>query len=291
MKQVIRIGIPKGSLQESTFELFRRAGFNISVNARSYIPSIDDEEISPLLIRAQEIPRYTELGILDAGITGKDWIEEQEAKVIEVAELVYSKQGFRPVRIVLAVADNSSIQSVKDLQGKRIATEYVNLTQKYLKRNGVEANVEFSWGATEVKVPELADAIVELTETGSSLRAHNLRIVEEIMVSTTRLIANPKSWEDEWKRKKIEDIAMLLVGALNGAQLVGLKMNVHKDNLEKIISLLPALKNPTISHLTDPEWVAVEVVLDEKQSRSLIPQLSRAGAQGIVEYPLNKVVF
>lgn len=287
----IKLGIPKGSLQESTFELFRRAGFNISVSARSYIPSIDDEEISPLLIRAQEIPRYTEQGVLDAGITGKDWIEEQEAKVVEVAELTYSKQGFRPVRIVLAVHEDSPIQSVKDLQGRRIATEYVNLTRKYLRENGVEASVEFSWGATEVKVPELVDAIVELTETGSSLRAHNLRIVEEIMVSTTRLIANPKAWEDEWKRKKIEDIAMLLVGALNGAQLVGLKMNVHKDNLEKILSLLPALKNPTISHLTDPDWVAVEVVLNEQQSRALIPQLSRAGAQGIVEYPLNKVVF
>lgn len=290
MKRV-KLGIPKGSLQESTIDLFRRAGFNISVSTRSYIPSIDDEEILPLLIRAQEIPRYTELGVLDAGITGKDWIEEQGAKVIEVAELVYSKQGFCPVRIVLAVAEGSPIQSVKDLEGKRIATEYVNLTKKYLSANGVQASVEFSWGATEVKVPELADAIVELTETGSSLRAHNLRIVEEIMVSTTRLIANPKALEDEWKRRKIEDIAMLLVGALNGSQLVGLKMNVHKDNLEKIVSLLPALKNPTISHLTDPDWVAVEVILNEKQSRALIPQLSRAGAQGIVEYPLNKVVF
>ncbi len=290
MKQ-LKLGIPKGSLQEATFELFRRAGFNISVNARSYVPSIDDEEISPLLIRAQEIPRYTELGVLDAGITGKDWIVEQGADVIEVAELVYSKQGFRPVRIVLAVGENSPIRSVKDLQGKLIATEYVNLTKRYLQQQGVEASVEFSWGATEVKVPALADAIVELTETGSSLRAHNLRIVEEIMVSTARLIANPKAWEDEWKRRKIEDLAMLLQGALNGAQLVGLKMNVHKDNLEKIVSLLPALKNPTISYLTDPDWVAVEVVLNEHQSRALIPQLSRAGAQGIVEYPLNKVVF
>ncbi|MBC7327834.1 ATP phosphoribosyltransferase [bacterium] len=290
MKQ-IKLGIPKGSLQESTFELFRKAGFNITASARSYVPTIDDEEISPLLIRAQEIPRYTEQGVLDAGITGKDWIEEQEAKVVEVAELVYSKQGFRPVKIVLAVAEDSSIQSVKDLQGKRIATEYVNLTKKYLQKHGVSAEVEFSWGATEVKVPELADAIVELTETGSSLRAHNLRIVEEILISSTRLIANPKAWEDEWKRRKIEDIAMLLQGALNGAQLVGLKMNVHKDNLDKIISILPALKKPTISHLTDPDWVAVEVVLNETQSRVLIPQLSRAGAQGIVEYPLNKVVF
>lgn len=290
MKQ-LKIGIPKGSLQEATIELFRRAGFNISVSARSYIPSIDDEELSPLLIRAQEIPRYTEQGVLDAGITGKDWIEEQEAKVIEVAELVYSKQGFRPVRIVLAVAEDSPIQNVKDLQGKRIATEYVNLTKRYLRENGVEADVEFSWGATEVKVPQLADAIVELTETGSSLRAHNLRIVEEIMISTTRLIANPKAWQDDWKRRKIEDIAMLLQGALNGAQLVGLKMNVHRKDLDKIVSLLPALKNPTISNLTDPDWVAVEVVLNEGQSRALIPQLSRAGAQGIVEYPLNKVVF
>lgn len=290
MKQ-LKLGIPKGSLQEATIDLFKRAGFNISLSARSYIPSIDDEEISPLLIRAQEIPRYTQQGVLDAGITGKDWIEEQEAKVVEVAELCYSKQGFRPVRIVLAVGEDSPIQSVKDLQGKHIATEYVNLTKRYLRENGVEADVEFSWGATEVKVPQLADAIVELTETGSSLRANNLRIVEEIMVSTTRLIANPEAWEDEWKRKKIEDIAMLLVGALNGAQLVGLKMNVHKKDLEKIISLLPALKNPTISNLTNPDWVAVEVILQEHQSRALIPQLSRAGAQGIVEYPLNKVVF
>lgn len=287
----IKLGLPKGSLQESTIYIFQKAGFSISVNARSYIPQIDDEEISPILIRAQEIPRYTEEGILDAGITGADWIAEQEAKVVEVANLVYAKQGFRPVRIVLATAQDSPIQRVEDLQGKRIATEYVNLTRKFLKERGVEAEVEFSWGATEVKVPEVVDAIVELTETGSSLRAHNLKIVEEIMVSTTKLIANPKSWEDEWKRQKIEDLALLLIGVLNGEKLVGLKMNVHKDNLPVILGLLPALKKPTISNLTDPDWVAVEVVLEQRLARVLIPRLSRAGAQGIVEYPLNKVIF
>ncbi len=287
----IKLGLPKGSLQESTIYIFQKAGFSISVNARSYIPQIDDEEISPILIRAQEIPRYTEEGILDAGITGADWIAEQEAKVVEVADLVYAKQGFRPVRIVLATAQDSPIQRVEDLQGKRIATEYVNLTRKFLKERGVEAEVEFSWGATEVKVPEVVDAIVELTETGSSLKAHNLKIVEEIMVSTTKLIANPKSWEDEWKRQKIEDLALLLIGVLNGEKLVGLKMNVHKENLPVILDLLPALKKPTISNLTDPDWVAVEVVLEQRLARVLIPRLSRAGAQGIVEYPLNKVIF
>lgn len=287
----IKLGLPKGSLQESTIYILQKAGFSISVNARSYIPQIDDEEISPILIRAQEIPRYTEQGILDAGITGADWIAEQEAKVVEVADLVYAKQGFRPVRIVLATAQDSPIQRVEDLQGKRIATEYVNLTRKFLRERGVEAEVEFSWGATEVKVPEVVDAIVELTETGSSLRAHNLRIVEEIMVSTTKLIANPKSWEDEWKRQKIEDLALLLIGVLNGEKLVGLKMNVHKENLPMILELLPALKKPTISNLSDPDWVAVEVVLEQRLARVLIPRLSRAGAQGIVEYPLNKVIF
>lgn len=288
----LKIGLPKGSLQEATIELFKKAGFDFHVSARSYEPTVDDPELEPWLIRPQEIPRYVEDGVLDVGISGKDWIEDNGVDVIEVADLTYSKVTRNPVRVVLAVQESSPIASVKDLQGKRIATEYVRLTERYLQQHGVRADVEFSWGACEVKVPVLADAIVVNTETGSSLRAHNLRIVDTLLVSTPRLIANEQVWrQDAWKREKTENIAMLLTAALNAGALVGLKMNVEKANLSAVLSVLPALKNPTISPLSDKAWVAVETILEGKQVRDLIPQLKRAGAQGIVEYPLNKVIY
>lgn len=287
----LKIGLPKGSLQEATFELFKKAGFDFHVSSRSYEPTVDDPELEPWLIRPQEIPRYVQDGVLDVGISGKDWIEDNGVDVIEVADLTYSKVTRNPVRVVLAVQESSSIQSVKDLQGKRIATEYVRLTERYLQQHGVQATVEFSWGACEVKVPTLADAIVVNTETGSSLRAHNLRIVDTLLVSTPRLIANKQAWQDAWKREKTENIAMLLTAALNAGVLVGLKMNVERANLPAVLGVLPALKNPTISPLSDEGWVAVETILEEKQVRELIPQLKRAGAQGIVEYPLNKVIY
>jgi len=287
----LTLGLPKGSLQESTFELFRKAGYNISVSARSYFPTIDDPEISVILLRAQEISIYVEQGVLDAGVTGKDWIEENGSKVHEVAELVYAKTGFTPVRWVLAVPEDSPVKSVEDLAGKRIATEAVNLTRNFLTKHGVEADVEFSWGATEVKAPELVDAIVELTETGSSLRAHNLRIVETLMTSTTRFIANTTAWADAWKRGKIQNMALLLEGALNAEQKVGVKMNVQQATLGKVTGLIPALRNPTVSSLTQEGWVAIEVVVDEKVIRDLIPKLKAAGAEGIIEYPLNKVIY
>ena len=287
----LTLGLPKGSLQDSTFELFRKAGYTISSPGRSYFPAIDDPEMSVILLRAQEISIYIEQGVLDAGVTGKDWIEENGSTVHEVAELVYAKSGFTPVRWVLAVPESSPIQSVKDLEGKRIAAEAVNLTKNYLKKNGVKADVEFSWGATEVKVPLLVDAIVELTETGSSLRAHNLRIVETLMTSTTRLIANTAAWKDPWKRTKIENLALLLEGALNAEQKVGVKMNIPKEKLDELTALMPALRNPTVSSLTQPGWVAIEVVIDEKVVRDLIPKLRAAGAEGIIEYPLNKVIY
>ncbi|MGQ9488628.1 MAG: ATP phosphoribosyltransferase [Armatimonadota bacterium] len=288
----LKIGLPKGSLQEATFELFKKAGFDFHVSARSYEPTVDDPELEPWLIRPQEIPRYVEDGVLDVGISGKDWIEDNGVDVIEVADLTYSKVTRNPVRVVLAVQESSPIASVKDLQGKRIATEYVRLTERYLHQHGVQADVEFSWGACEVKVPVLADAIVVNTETGSSLRAHNLRIVDTLLVSTPRLIANKQVWrQDAWKREKTENIAMLLTAALNAGALVGLKMNVEKTHLSAVLSVLPALKNPTISPLSDEAWVAVETILEGKQVRDLIPQLKRAGAQGIVEYPLNKVIY
>jgi ATP phosphoribosyltransferase len=286
----LSIGLPKGSLQESTFDLFRKAGFKISASGRSYIPRIDDEELEGILIRAQEISRYVEEGVLDIGLTGLDWILESDAKVEEVANLVYGKQGFRPVRWVLAVPNDSPIKNAADLEGKRIATEVVNITRKYLKEKGLNAQVEFSWGATEVKVPQLVDAIVELTETGSSLRAHNLRVVDTLLESTTRLIANRDALRDEWKRAKVGQIAMLLQGALAAEAKVGVKMNAPTASLQKVIALLPALRKPTVSKLSEEEWCAVETVLDEKVFRSLVPKLKEAGAEGIIEYPLNKVI-
>lgn len=291
--QTLRLGLPKGSLQESTFKMFGKAGFQISVSSRSYHPNIDDPEIEPVLLRAQEIPRYVESGILDAGLTGYDWIVENgvAGKVVEVAELLYAKQGLGKVKWVLAVPEDSKIRDVKDLNGKSIATEVVNLTKSYLKKHKVKADVEFSWGATEVKAGELADAIVEITETGSSLKANKLRVVDTILESTTRLIASKKSWRDQWKRRKLEEITLLLKGALAAEEKVGLKMNVRRSDLEKLLKILPALKKPTVSHLTDPNWVALEAVIDETTVRKLIPQLKKAGAQGIIEYPLNKIIL
>jgi ATP phosphoribosyltransferase len=287
----LKLGIPKGSLENATIDLFRRAGFNISVSSRSYFPSIDDPEIECMLIRAQEMARYVEDGILDAGLTGLDWVKESEAEVETVADLIYSKASFGKVRWVLAVPESSSIQSVKDLEGKVIATELVQFTKKYLQANGVTAKVEFSWGATEVKPPILADAIVEVTETGSSLRANKLRIVEELMSSNTQLIANKTSWADAWKQQKLSDIRLLLDGAIAALGRVGLILNVRTTDLDKVLATLPALKNPTISQLSDPEWVAVHTILEELTVRTLIPRLKAAGAQGIVEYPLNKIVM
>ena len=287
----MRFGLPKGSLQEATIEKMAKAGFNIQVSSRSYIPYVDDEELEVRLIRAQEISRYVEHGYLDCGITGHDWIQENGSKVHEVGESLFSKATRQPARWVLAVPEDSPIQSVKDLQGKRIATEVVNLTKQFLRRQGVKAEVEFSWGATEMKAHELVDAIVELTETGSSLRANKLRIVETLLSSTPRLIANHTAWKDQWKRKKIETLALLLKGALEAETKVGLKMNIAEKNLAKLLQSLPALRNPTISNLSQPGWVAVETIIDEHIVRELIPQLKAAGAEGIIEYPLNKVVY
>lgn len=287
---VLRLGLPKGSLQEATFQLFKRAGFNISLRSRSYFPAIDDQEIEVVLMRAQEIPRYVNEGVLDAGLSGLDWILENEADVVEVADLVYSKQTNRPIRLVLAVANNSDIKTVHDLEGKRIATELVRVTKKYLAQNGVTANVEFSYGATEVKVPDLVDAIADITETGSSLRANNLRIIATILESSTKLHANRRSWEDPWKREKLQNLAVLLQGALRADTKVGLKMNVPGEKINSVLSVLPAMKHPTISQLYNSDWVAVEVILDEKMVRDLIPPLRRMGAQDLIEYPLNKVI-
>lgn len=288
----LKIGIPKGSLQEATFALFKRAGFEFRMSSgRSYHPTVDDPELEPLLLRPQEIPRYVQQGILDAGLTGKDWIEDNEADIHEVAELAYSKATRNPIRVVLAVPSDAAIGAVCDLEGKRIATEYVRLTERYLAKHGVRSTVEFSWGACEVKVPDLVDAIVVNTETGSSLRAHNLRILDTLLTSTTRLIANHAAYADAEKRAKLENIAMLVRGALNADELVGLKMNVARDDLDAVSALLPALKQPTISPLADPRWVAMEIVIEERQVRDLLPGLKRAGAEGIVEYPLNKVVY
>ncbi|NTV02898.1 MAG: ATP phosphoribosyltransferase [Chlorobiaceae bacterium] len=288
--KVLKLGLPKGSLQDSTLELFANAGFKFSVQSRSYFPSIDDDELEAILIRAQEMARYVSQGAFDAGLTGKDWIIETDADVVEVADLVYSKASMRPVRWVLAVPESSPIKSVKDLEGKHIATEVVNITKKYLAANGVNASVEFSWGATEVKPPELADAIVEVTETGSSLRANKLRIVETVLESNTKLIANRAAWEDPWKREKIESMALLLQGAINAQGKVGLKMNAPKASLDKIMSLIPALRQPTVSDLADSQWVALEVIVAEKIVRKLIPDLKRAGAEGIFEYNINKLI-
>lgn len=290
-KPVLRLGLPKGSLQTATLEKMAKAGFNISVSSRSYIPYVDDDELEIRLIRAQEVSRYVEHGYLDCGITGHDWIVENSSDVHEVGEFLFSKATRQPARWVLAVPEQSPIKTVKDLAGKRIATEVVNLTRDFLRRNRVKAEVEFSWGATEVKAHELVDAIVELTETGSSLRANKLRIVETILASTPRLIANHGAWRDRWKRLKIENLAMLLRGALEAEAKVGLKMNVLQKNLPKLLQSLPALRNPTISTLSQAGWVAVETIIDEHVVRALIPQLKAAGAEGIIEYPLNKVVY
>ncbi|MDP2933535.1 MAG: ATP phosphoribosyltransferase [bacterium] len=287
----LKLGIPKGSLENATIDLFRRAGFNITTSSRSYFPTIDDPEIECMLIRAQEMARYVEGGVLDAGLTGRDWVEETDAKVETVADLIYAKQSFGKVRWVLAAPEASSFRSVKDMEGKIIATELVAVTRRYLAENGVTAKVEFSWGATEVKPPELADAIVEVTETGSSLRANKLRIIETVFESNTQLIANVDAWKDEWKRHKIEDMKLLLESAINALGKVGLMLNVHRDCLTAVLEALPALKKPTISHLSDKEWLAVNTILDASTARSIIPRLKRAGAQGIVEYPLNKIVL
>lgn len=286
----IVLGLPKGSLQEATFLLMKKAGFNLSVGARSYVPTVDDPDIQARLIRAQEISRYVENGLLDAGITGYDWIVENDADVVEVAELIYAKQGLRPVRWVLAVPNDSPIRSVSDLAGKRIATEAVGLTRRFLERHGVQAEVEFSWGATEVKAPELVDAIVELTETGSSLRANNLRIVETILESTTRLVANKKAWDDPGKHAKISQIAMLLRGALAAGTKVLLKMNARRHQAAEISKILPSLNAPTINPLSMDGWVAIESVVEEKVVRTIIPSLREAGAEGIIEIPINKVI-
>ncbi len=288
---MLKIGLPKGSLQESTLNMFKKAGYSINISSRSYKPSIDDTNIECLLIRAQEIPRYVEKGIIDIGLTGMDWVIENNADVVNVGKLIYAKQGLRPVRWVLAVSESSKIKNLKDLNGKRIATEVVNITKKYLQDKGIEASVEFSWGATEVKVPELVDAIVDLTETGSSLKANNLKVLDTILESTTVLISNKESWKNSWKRKKTEDLFMLLKGALVAESMVGVKMNVQKENLQEVLSVLPALRKPTISNLSSDEWVAVEIMVDEKIIRDLIPKLKSAGAEGIIEYPLNKVIY
>ncbi len=291
MGKTLKLGLPKGSLQESTLKLFKKAGYNISIDdSRSYYPVFDDEEIEALLIRAQEMARYVDNGVLDAGLTGKDWILEQGADVREVAELNYAKGGLRTVRWVIAVPNGSKIKTVKDLNGKRIATELVGFTNKYLKSKGVRAEVDFSWGATEVKPPFLADAIVELTETGSSLRANNLRVIETILLSSTRFIANKRAWKDTWKRQKMENIVLLLRGALAAEEKVGLKMNVPEKSLKRIMSLLSSMHSPTISELSDKGWFALEVMINEKIVRELIPKLKTAGAEGIIEYPLNKVI-
>jgi ATP phosphoribosyltransferase len=286
----LKLGIPKGSLENATIELFAKAGFKIRTSSRSYFPTIDDPEIECMLIRAQEMARYVEDGVLDAGLTGRDWIQETGATVEKICDLIYSKQSFGKVRWVLAVPESSPFQSVKDLEGKIIATELVETTKRYLARNGVTAKVEFSWGATEVKPPVLADAIVEVTETGTSLRASNLRIVEDVLESNTQLIANCASARDEWKRRKLDDIRMLLEGAINALGKVGLMLNVRRADLSTVLGILPALKKPTISQLSDEEWLAINTVLDESTVRHIIPRLKEAGAQGIVEYPLNKIV-
>ncbi len=290
MNRILRLGLPKGSLQESTLKLFRKAGYHILVSSRSYYPSFDDTEIEAMLIRAQEMAGYVQTGILDCGLTGKDWILEQNASVHEVAELIYAKEGLRPVKWVIAVPNDSKIKTLRDLNGKRIATELVGFTKRYLKSKGINAEVDFSWGATEVKPPHLADAIVELTETGTSLKANNLRIVDTILESSTRFIANKKAWRDKWKRQKMENIVMLLKGALSAEEKVGLKMNVPQRSLKRVMSLLSAMHSPTISQLTDMNWYALEVIIDEKIVRDIIPKLKMAGASGIVEYQLNKVI-
>lgn len=290
-KKLLKLGLPKGSLQEATLKMFQNAGFKVSVSRRSYFPDIDDPQIEPILLRAQEMSRYVEAGALDCGITGEDWVLENSSQVIRAAELIYAKRKLVPIRWVLAVPANSRIKSVRDLRGKRIATELVNVTRKYLARNKVKADVEFSWGATEAKLATgLVKAIVELTETGATLSAHNLRIVDTVCTSVTQLIANKRSWQDSWKRKKIEELALLLNGAVEAQEKVGLKMNVRDEDLKKVLGVLPAMRKPTVSGLSQKGWSALETVIDEKVARNLIPRLKKAGAEGIIEYPLNKVI-
>ncbi len=288
---ILRLGLPSGSLQEATIALFQKAGFSISIPGRSYKPSIDDPEIEVRLLRAQEISRYVEHGFLDCGLTGHDWIIENASEVQVVCELTFSRASAKPTRWVVAVPEDSPIRTVQDLEGKRIATEAVGLTRRYLEEHGVRAEVEFSWGATEVKAPDLVDAIVDVTETGSSLRANNLRILDTIITSSPQLIANKEAWKDSWKRSKIERLVLLLTGALNARDKVGLKMNIEEARLEALLGALPALRNPTIAQLAHPGWVAVETIIDEKVVREIIPQLKKLGAEGIIEYPLNKVVY
>lgn len=287
----LKLGLPKGSLQEATFALFERAGYSIKVSSRSYQPVVDDETLEPILLRPQEIPQYIQQGVIDAGLTGLDWIADTGADVHELCELRYSKLTTNPIRIVLAVHNDSPVHSVQDLAGKRIATEYVRLTERYLAAQNTQAQIEFSWGADEVKVPTLVDAIVVNTETGNSLRAHNLRIVDTLLTSTTRFIANHAAMADPWKRERIESLEILLTGAMNAGRLVGLKMNLPRARQAEILGLLPALQNPTLSPLADADWIAAEVILSEKEVRELIPSLKRAGATGLVEYPLNKVIY
>ena len=289
-EKILKLGIPAGNLQEATAELFKKAGYNIKFSSRSYYPEIDDSEIECMLIRAQEMARYVEQGVLDAGITGYDWILENNAQVHQVCELMFSKVSRRPVRWVLCVPNDSPVTSVKDLEGKRIATEAVGMTRQYLEKHGVKAQVEFSWGATEVKPPKLADAIVEITETGNSLRANNLRIVDELMQSTTRMIANNSSWEDSWKREKLQNIALMLQGCLAAEGKVGVMMNVRRSDLAAVIRELPALQKPTVSSLSDPDWVDVNTIVDESFVRKIVPRLKAAGAKGIVEYPITKII-
>jgi ATP phosphoribosyltransferase len=287
----LKFGLPKGSLEEATIRMFKKAGFNISIGSRSYFPSIDDEEIDPFLLRAQEMARYVADGALDCGITGRDWTKESGKDVVEVSELIYGKQGLRPVRWVLAVPKDSRIKNLSDLKGKKVATELVDVTAAYFKKKKIKADIEFSWGATEAKVGAgLVDAIVELTETGTSLRANNLRIVDTICESTTVIVANKDSWKDAWKKRKIEGIALLLKGAIAAEEKVGLKMNVEEKDLKKVISILPAMKKPTISKLSQKGWCAIETIIDERIVRDIIPRLKQQGAQGIIEYPLNKVI-
>jgi ATP phosphoribosyltransferase len=288
---LLMLGLPKGSLQDSTIKLFGKAGFNISVSSRSYRPSIDDEELDGRFVRAQEVSRYVEHGYFDCGLTGQDWVRENDSDVVEVCSLVYSRASNKRSKWIIAVPEASPVQTVQDLEGKRIATEVVNITRQYLKDKGVNAEVEFSWGATEVKVPDLVDAIVDLTETGNSIRANKLRIIDTLLYTNTVLIANKASWEIPEKRKKIENIAMLLQAALEANSKVGLKLNIEKSKLDSILAELPALRNPTINRLTDESWVAIDTIIDEKVVREIIPELKKRGAEGIIEYPLNKVVF
>lgn len=289
-KNILKLGLPKGSLQESTIELFKKAGIRIGAGDRSYFPYCDDDEIELMLVRSQEMGKYVQDGLFDVGLTGKDWILETNADVHEVCELQYGKSGFRPVRWVLAVPNDSSIKTVQDLEGKTVATELVNYVTSYLKKKKINSTVEFSWGATEAKAGMLVDAIVELTETGRSLKANKLRIVEDLLSSTTRFIANKKAWQDPWKKQKIENIAILLQGALAAEGMVGLKLNLEEKNLEAIMKVLPSLKRPTVSKLTLPGWIAIEVVVEESVVKKIIPELKRAGAEGIIEYPLNKLI-